>query len=131
MNRNTVLCAVTLGIGLLTAHPALAQSSKTNSSGEVTVEGCVGMSGSHYVLMQTDPGHAFTLRSGSREVQFKSLLGKQVEVTGHESSTSGTLHKPGTASPLTLTVTSVKTISKSCVHTTPSEDMRKTNEDER
>ena len=102
-----------LGIAmmLLSASFLLAQDSK----GPVTVQGCVSRSSGDYILTKQDPGVTYELQA-SGKTKLKQYLGQQVEVTGTEapslSTSSDTSRR--SASPVTLTITSIKTIAKEC-----------------
>jgi len=110
---------------LLSASVVLAQDSKPaaapehskHTKGEVTLQGCVGRSSGNYILMKQDPPVTYELQ-GSRKIRLRNYLGQRVEVTGQESPTMSTssdaLNKTGNASPVTITVSSVKTIAKEC-----------------
>jgi hypothetical protein len=102
-----------LGIAmlLLSGSFLLAQDSK----GPVTVQGCVSRSSGDYILTKQDPGVTYELQA-SGKTKLKQYLGQQVEVTGTESpslSTSADTSRRS-ASPVTLTITSIKTIAKEC-----------------
>jgi hypothetical protein len=102
-----------LGIAmmLLSASFLLAQDSK----GPVTVQGCVSRSSGDYILTKQDPGVSYELQA-SGKTKLKQYLGQQVEVTGTESPSLSTSSDTSrrSASPVTLTITSIKTIAKEC-----------------
>jgi len=102
-----------LGIAmmLLSASFLLAQDSK----GPVTVQGCVSRSSGDYILTKQDPGVTYELQA-SGKTKLKQYLGQQVEVTGTESPSLSTSSDTSrrSASPVTLTITSIKTIAKEC-----------------
>jgi hypothetical protein len=110
---------------LVSACFVLAQDSNSNmsqpnskdSKGEVTVRGCVSRSSGDYILMKQDPAVTYELQ-GSHKIKLRHYLGQRVEVTGSESptmaSSSDAMNKVGSAAPLTLTVTSIKTLDKDC-----------------
>jgi hypothetical protein len=91
--------------------------SKKNDKNEVTVDGCLSRSGGDYVLTKQNPPQTFELQ-GSQNISLRNYLGQQVEVTGHKSQTLGSstdvMSPTGSPSPLTITVSSIKTISKKC-----------------
>jgi len=93
------------------------QHSSKASKGEVTVQGCVGRSSGDYILMKQDPGMTYELQATGK-TKLRQYLGQQVEVTGTESpsmsTSSDTSARAGSPSPVTLTVTSIKTIDKEC-----------------
>lgn len=113
-------------IVLLSGSFALAQDSKpTNpseqkskvSKGQITVQGCLGISSGDYVLFQQDPAKTYELQA-SGKIKLRHYLGQFVEVTGKElpslSTSSDVLTRSGSPSAATLTITSIKTIKKEC-----------------
>ena len=84
---------------------------------QITVRGCVEKLNTDYILTQADEGNSYELQ-GSRKLRLGPYLGKEVEVTGRESPSMSTssdfLARTGSASPVTITVTSIKTIAKRC-----------------
>jgi len=98
--------------------PAAGASEKSkNTKDQVTVQGCVSRSSGDYVLMKQDPAVTYELQATGK-MRLRNYLGQRVEVTGQESPTmstsSDTLTKTGSASPVTITVRSIKTIDKEC-----------------
>ncbi|MGA9554086.1 MAG: hypothetical protein WBR30_17705, partial [Candidatus Sulfotelmatobacter sp.] len=77
----------------------------------------VSRSNGDYTLMKQDPGITYQLQ-GSHKVRLSHYLGQRVEITGSESPTMATssdaMNKVGSAAPVTLTVTSIRTIDKDC-----------------
>jgi len=128
MSCRLMLVAVLLAVSSLMAQSDPDQTgiaSKAHSKdpkGDVAVQGCVamGFSGS-YVLMQTDPGNTYELEKGSRKIKLGPHLGERVEVTGWErpslSTSSDALTRIGSASPVTIMVTSIRTITRRCTAT--------------
>jgi hypothetical protein len=98
------------------SNAASEQKSK-NAKGEVTVQGCVGRLSGDYVLTKQDPAITYELQA-TNKIRLRKYLGQRVEVTGSEAPTMSTssdaLTKMGSASPVTITITSIKTISKEC-----------------
>jgi len=92
------------------------QNSKA-SKGEVTVQGCVGRSSGDYVLTRQNPAMTYELQATGK-TRLRNYLGQRVEVIGKESATLSTssdaLNKTGSASAVTLTITSIRTIEKEC-----------------
>jgi hypothetical protein len=84
---------------------------------EITVRGCVGKMSTDYILTQPERGNSYELQ-GDRNIRLRRYLGRQVEVTGIEgpsmSTSSDVLTRSGSASPVTITVTSIKTIAQRC-----------------
>ena len=113
--------ALLLSAGILLAQDST--SAKTShhkskaSNDEVTVQGCVGRSSGDYVLTKQNPAMTYELQATGK-TRLRNYLGQRVEVTGTESptmsSTSDALNKTGSASPVTLTISSIKTIDKEC-----------------
>jgi hypothetical protein len=97
--------------------PANGNNEGNNSNGQVTVRGCVSRSNGDYVLMQTDPAMSYELQA-SGKTRLKHYLGQRVEVSGTTSATlsssSDATAKEGSAAPVTLNVSSIKTIDKDC-----------------
>jgi len=116
-----LLCALVLLGSLLLAQdnaPANTnQQSGNDSKGQVTMRGCVSRSNGDYILMKQDPAVSYELQ-GTHKIRLRHYLGQRVEVTGSESptmaSSSDAMNKIGSAAPVTLTVTSIKTLDKSC-----------------
>jgi len=128
MSCRLTLVAVLFAVGSLMAQSDPDQSGiaskahSKNSKGDVTVQGCFAMSfGGSYVLMQTDPGNTYELEKGSRKIKLGPHLGEHVEVTGWErpslNKSSDALTRIGSASPVTIMVTSVRTIARRCTAT--------------
>jgi hypothetical protein len=112
----TLLLALLLSSAFLLAQdnaPAHANDSK----GQVTVQGCVSRSSGDYILMKQDPGVTYELQATGK-TKLRQYLGKQVEVIGTESASlstsSDTSARAGSPSPVTLTITSIRTVAKEC-----------------
>jgi hypothetical protein len=88
-----------------------------DSTGQVTVRGCVSRSSGDYTLIKQNPAMTYELQ-GTHKIKLSHYLGQRVEVTGNESTTmsssSDATAKMGSAAPITLTVTSIKTLDKDC-----------------
>jgi hypothetical protein len=110
---------------LLMASFALAQSNQPNQpsnnhnqNGEVTVRGCVTMLNGDYVLTKQDPANTYQLQKADH-IKLRSYLGQRVEITGTKSETIPSSEdaingRLGSASPVSITVKSIKTLSKEC-----------------
>ena len=117
-----MLAVLYLGISA-TAQVANANQAGANqdhpkkAKDQITVRGCVGKLNTDYILTQPEKGNSYELQ-GSRKLRLGPYLGKEVEVTGRESPSMSTssdfLARTGSASPVTITVTSIKTIEKRC-----------------
>jgi cellobiose phosphorylase len=99
------------------AKPAATPASPKHSKGEVTIQGCVSRLSGDYVLMKQDPAVTYELQATGK-IRFRHYLGQRVEVTGEQgptmSTSSDALTKTGSASPVTITVRSIKTLSQEC-----------------
>jgi hypothetical protein len=96
---------------------SMSQSNSKAPKGEVTVQGCVGRASGDFVLIKQDPGMTYELQATGK-TKLRHYLGQRVEVTGTESpslsTSSDALAKGGGPSPVTLTISSIKTIDKEC-----------------
>jgi hypothetical protein len=96
--------------------PANSQP-KSKASNEVTMRGCVSRANGDYILMKQDPAVTYELQPTGK-TKLHNYLGQRVEVTGTEgpsmSTSSDSMTKTGSAAPVTLTITSIKTIDKDC-----------------
>jgi hypothetical protein len=94
-----------------------SQQKSKASKGEITVQGCVGRSSGDYVLTKQNPAVTYELQATGK-TRLRNYMGQRVEVTGKESptlsSSSDALNKTGSASSVTLTITSIRTIDKEC-----------------
>lgn len=111
---------------LLCAGLALAQNTKPVASAAddprhgkdwVTVQGCVSRSSGNYILIKQEPAMTYELQA-SGKIRLRNYLGQRVEVGGKQSptlsSSSDALNKTGSASPVTITVSSIRTIDNEC-----------------
>ncbi len=93
------------------------QRDSKDSKGQVTVRGCVSRSSGDYILMKQDPGITYQLQATGK-IKLRHYMGQRVEATGSESPTMSTssdaMNKVGSAAPVTLTITSIKTLDKQC-----------------
>lgn len=109
---------------LVAASFSLAQAGKSdqtpsnNKNGQVTVRGCVSREAGDYILMKDDPGNSYELQATGK-IKLHSYLGQRVEVRGTKSPTMATSSdqgdREGAATSVTITVSSIKTLSKECV----------------
>jgi len=97
--------------------PANQNHSSKKAKDEVTVRGCLGRSNTDYILTQPEQGNSYELER-SRKLRLGPYLGQEIEVTGSESPSMSTssdfLARSGSASPVTIRVTAIKTIQKRC-----------------
>jgi hypothetical protein len=123
MTLLTVLFAVSSLMAQSDPHQSgIASKAHSKDSKDVTVQGCVAMSfGGSYVLMQTDPGNTYELEKGSRKIKLGPHLGEHVEVSGWKrpslNTSSDVFSRIGSASSVTIMVTSIRTIEKRCTAT--------------
>lgn len=96
---------------------ATSQTKSKDAKGVVTLQGCVGRFSGDYILTKQDPAITYELQATGK-IKLRHYLGQRVEVTGSEapsmSTSSDALTKTGSASSVTLTITSIKTISQEC-----------------
>jgi hypothetical protein len=96
---------------------ATSQDNSKDSKGQqVTVQGCVGRFGDDYTLTRVNAEQTYQLQGNG--VKLRDYLGQMVEVTGTTGASLGTTAPneatTGSASPITLTVTSVRKIEDKC-----------------
>lgn len=81
------------------------------------MQGCVGRFSGDYILSKQDPGVTYQLQATGK-IKLRKYLGQRVEVTGSEAPTMSTssdaLNRSGSASPVTILIDSIKTVSKEC-----------------
>lgn len=98
-------------------NSATSQDNSADSKGPVTITGCVSRSSGDYTLMKQNPAETYELQA-SNNIKLKHYLGQRVEVTGTKSASMSTssdaIARMGSPSPVTLTVTSIKTLDKNC-----------------
>ena len=95
---------------------SMSQDTSKHSKGEVTIQGCVSRASGDYILMKQDPGVTYELQATGK-IKLSRYLGQRVEVSGKQSpslSTSSDAIERTAPSPVTLTINSIKTISKEC-----------------
>jgi hypothetical protein len=114
--KTAIWIAVVLSAGFAWAQSDQAARSD-QPSGQVTVRGCVTMVNGDYALTKPDPGNTYELQKAEK-IKLRSYLGQRVEITGTKSRTLSTsedaINAGGNASPVTITIQSIKTISKEC-----------------
>ena|SRR5579862_5186419 len=95
-------------------------ASATNSKGEVTLQGCLDRSRGDYVLMQTNPAVTYQLQ-GKGKTKLRNYVGQRVEVTGTKSTSMSTSSDAiafgGSPAPITISVSSIKTLDAQCSST--------------
>jgi hypothetical protein len=94
-----------------------SQPKSKDAKGQVTIQGCVGKFSGDYILTKQEPAITYQLQATGK-TKLRQYLGQRVEVTGTEapsmSTSSDALTRTGSASPVTITITSIKTIAKQC-----------------
>ncbi|HSZ64147.1 MAG TPA: hypothetical protein VK828_20280 [Terriglobales bacterium] len=95
----------------------ISQGNSKDAKGQVTVQGCVGRSSGDYVLMKQNPTETLELQA-TNKIKLRHYLGQRVEVTGTKSpsmsTSSDAMARMGSPSPVTLTISSIKTVDKDC-----------------
>lgn len=93
------------------------RTAQNDSHGKVTVTGCVSEFGGDYTLMKDNPAITYELQATGK-TRLKDYLGHRVQVTGWQqeslSTSSDAMAKEGSPSPLTIKISSIKTLDKDC-----------------
>jgi hypothetical protein len=112
-----VLCMSVAAAAQENAPQNANQENSKKTKNEITVKGCLGRANTDYILTQPNRGNSYELER-SRNLKLGPYLGQEVEVTGSEypsmSTSSDFLARTGSASPVTIRVTAIKTIEKRC-----------------
>lgn len=105
---------------LLCSSFVIAQNNSDHtkkSKDDVTVQGCVSRSNGDYILIKQNPAMTYELQATGK-IHLREYFGQRVEVVGQQgptmSSSSDALNKTGSASPVTISVSSIRTIDKEC-----------------
>ena len=97
---------------------ATSPDNAKQTKGQLTVQGCVSRSSGDYILIKQEPAVTYELQATGK-IKLRDYLGQRVEITGEQSptlsSSSDAMNKTGSASPITITVRSIKTVAKECV----------------
>lgn len=115
--KNAFLLTVLLSGSFLFAQNASTDNGQrgNNSSGPVTVTGCVSRSNGDYVLMKQNDTYELQAKGKTR---LKDYLGQRVEVSGRQEPTLATssdaMAKQGAAAPVTIVIKSIRTLDKEC-----------------
>jgi hypothetical protein len=111
----TLLCALLLSGSFLLAQDSPPPNNQKDSKGQVTVQGCLSRASGDFILIKQDPAVTYELQS-AHKIKLSHYLGQHVEVTGTESPTlaSSSDAMRRSASPVTLTISSIRTIDKEC-----------------
>ena len=95
----------------------VSQDNSKDAKGQVTLQGCVSRFSGDYILMKTNPAVTYELHA-TNHIKLGKYLGQRVEVTGKESpslsTSSDTSTRGSNPSPVTVTITSIKTLDKEC-----------------
>jgi hypothetical protein len=114
MKHTTMVFLLLIGCGGWLMAQENPDRSPNDNKEQVTVRGCVGRSSGDYVLMQLDPGNSYVLHSVNN-IKLGHYLGQQVKVTGTKSPTLSDSSDASRSAPsTTITVNSIRTISKEC-----------------
>jgi hypothetical protein len=99
------------------SNNTVSRTSSKDSKGQVTVQGCVSKASGDYILEKQHPAMTYELQATGK-IKLSHYLGQRVEVTGTTSpsmsTSSDAIEKMGAPSSVTLTVSSIRTISKEC-----------------
>ena len=110
------LC-LSISLSAQTSDSGQSTGNAKKSKDEITARGCVAKQSTDYILTQADQGNSYELQ-GNKKIRLRNYLGQQVEVTGVQSPTLSTssdyLARSGVATSVTITVNSIKTLSKRC-----------------
>ena len=114
MIKTTVFVLLFVGSCLIAQSGQAQSQPSTKAKGQVTVQGCVSRQSEDFILIQSDPGNSYVLHA-AESIKLSEYLGQQVKVTGTKSPTlSDSSDAARSTSGVTLTVSSIKTISKEC-----------------
>ena len=112
-----LLLFVSLAAAQNNGSTASAQNSSTPANGQLTVRGCVSRASGDYILIKDNPAITYELQATGK-MKLRKYVGHYVEVTGQESpsmsTSSDTMARMGSASPVTFTASSIRTIEKEC-----------------
>ena len=115
MTKTTLSVLLFVGSCLIAPSGKAQSQPSTKAKGQVTVQGCVSRQSGDYILMQSDPANSYVLHAAADNIKLSQYLGQQVKVTATKSPTLSDSSDSGrSTSAVTLTVSSVKTISKEC-----------------
>src|ERR1700733_1933252 len=100
---------------VVAASVLLAQDKRRKEA--TPVQGCVSRFNGDFILVKQDPAMTYELQATGK-IKLGHYVGQRVEVTGEKSPSLSTssdfLGSGGGPSPVTLTVNSIKTVSKDC-----------------
>lgn len=117
MRQVCLALALLLSASFILAQDTMSQDNSKDSKGQVTVQGCVSKSSGDYILEKQNPAMTYELQATGK-IKLSHYLGQRVEVTGTKSpsmsTSSDAIEKMGAPSSVTLTVSSIRTVSKEC-----------------
>ncbi|MGC1370655.1 MAG: hypothetical protein WA824_00830 [Candidatus Sulfotelmatobacter sp.] len=94
-----------------------ATQNAPDSHGKVTVTGCVSEFNGDYTLMKESPAMTYELQATGK-THLRNYLGHRVQVIGRQqeslSTSSDAMAREGSPSPLTIKISSIKTLDKDC-----------------
>jgi hypothetical protein len=116
----SVIFALVLAATFAVAQDSNSTPTQDNSKHDknwVTVRGCVSRANGDFVLIKQDPAITYELhRTG--KIKLHDYLGQRVEVSGDTSpslsTSSDSMARTGSPSPITISVSSIKTLDKEC-----------------
>jgi hypothetical protein len=120
--KKAFFIAMLLSGGLLFAQNSTTanndqQAAQSAPQGKVTVTGCVSQFSGDYTLVKENPAITYELQPTGK-IRLKDYLGHRVEVTGRQqeslSTSSDAMDRAGSPSPLTIKISSIKTLDKYC-----------------
>lgn len=114
----SILTALLLAATFAWAQDAKPAADNTkHDKDSITIQGCVSRSSGDYILIKQNPAMTYELQAAGK-IHLRNYLGQRVEVSGEQgptmSSSSDAMNKTGSASAVTITVSSIKTIDKEC-----------------
>ncbi len=93
--------------------PPTRDHQQKNTQDEVRVTGCVSRLNASFVLMVTGQGQTYQLEE-TKKFKLDSYLGQEVEITGTGSPALLTSSQRRTASSVSITIHSIKTLQPRC-----------------
>jgi hypothetical protein len=111
-----LLCA-TFAVAQDSNSTAPAGDNPKHDKSSITIQGCVSRSSGDYVLIKQDPAVTYELQATGK-IKLRRYLGQRVEISGEQgpslSTSSDAINRLGSASGVTISVSSIKMIDKEC-----------------
>jgi hypothetical protein len=89
----------------------------SGSHGKITVTGCISMFSGDYTLIKDNPAITYELDANGK-ARLHDYLGHRVQITGWQqeslSTSSDAMDRSGSPSPLTIKISSIKTLDRDC-----------------